>query len=218
MTAATRTPVRERFELAAAFLVLAGVGHVLAIPDHADPGHGGVLYGAAFATVATAQLFAASSLARARGASRRGAVIVGTAVLVGIWAVSRTVGLPFGPHPGVAEAAGVLDGLTVAAQLAVLGLLAGNGRRMRPPMAFAASLAITVVVAIAVFNLAGPTEPAGAVSHRHEQPAPGQGHPQDDPDGTPARQPAGPPSDHRERADGADAHPTTALATPHTHP
>ncbi len=78
------------------------------------------------------------------------------------WLWSRTVGLPFGPEPGVAEAVGVPDvlacALEVVALLAVLGLL--HGRLVRPPLsAHTRGLAVLALIAVTVigFAAAGPS-------------------------------------------------------------
>ena len=69
----------------------------------------------------------------------------------------------------------MLDALTVAAQLGVLGLLLRTQRRPRVPMRFAASISI-VVMGIAALNVAGVSTPTGAASHEHEQSDAGDAH------------------------------------------
>lgn len=212
MTAAAGTPRMDRFKVAAGLLVLAAAGHALAIPHHADPGHGGASHVAAFTAVTAAQLLGAVAVARSPVACRRRAVVlIGSAVLIALWAVSRTVGLPYGPHPGESEAVGLLDALTVAAQLGVVGLLARTSRPLRLPVAFAASFAV-VIVGMATLDGAGLAPPAGATSHHHEQPD--GGHDQNQrPLGAPFAEPAAATShDDYERADVEHGHSHDGIA------
>ena len=94
--------------------VLAGAAHAVAAPDHF---RSEALFGALFAAVAVAQVGGAALL-RFRATP---ALVTLTAsanlLLVAVWAVSRTVGLPFGPGAGVPEPVGALDALAVAGQL-----------------------------------------------------------------------------------------------------
>lgn len=84
--------------------------------------------------------------------------VVGNAGIIGLWIVSRTAGIPFGPDRGVPEAVGVadviasaLEGLLVASTvwyLARPGHHAGrSGSRTRVRVA---TLAITATVAVAL--------------------------------------------------------------------
>lgn len=159
--------VTSSSRIAAWLVVVAAAGHALAVPHHADPGHGGALYGVAFAAVAVAQLAVAAAISRrpAEKWSRQLAIL--TALLVtALWAVSRTRGLPFGSHAGVPEAVGILDGLTVASQLGVVGVLAPR-RRRRVPIALASSFA-AVMIGVAAFNMADVVGPgAAAIPHGH---------------------------------------------------
>jgi hypothetical protein len=58
--------------------------------------------------------------------SRRPLLVSGGAVnliVIGVWVVSRSVGVPFGPHAGEAEDPGFLDGLATSLEaLLVLGV------------------------------------------------------------------------------------------------
>lgn len=170
MTSASRIQPISRCQAAAGLLVLAAVGHALAIPHHADPGHGGPVQVAAFAAVAAAQLLGAAAIARRpaeRG--RRAVVVAGSVALIAVWAVSRTTGLAYGPHPGEAEAIGALDALTVVAQLGVVGLLMTPGRRHRLPMAVAACVAALVLGAAAI-DISNVDTPAHASTPHHTEP------------------------------------------------
>ncbi|MEA2255920.1 MAG: hypothetical protein QOG35_1965 [Solirubrobacteraceae bacterium] len=49
--------------------------------------------------------------------------IAGNLAIVGMYVVSRTVGVPMGPHARVAEAAGAVDLACTAAEIALIGVL-----------------------------------------------------------------------------------------------
>lgn len=80
-----------------------------------------------------------------------GAAIAVNALTVVIWAWSRTLGLPFGPDPGVAEAVGAPDVLaTLLEVVLVIGLVVGRpppgiGERWRR-RAILATVALAAVV------------------------------------------------------------------------
>lgn len=96
--------------------------HAWLAPSHFSE-HG--LLGAGF--LAAAVLQTAWALAARAGLSPRlvAAGVAGNAVFVAAWLLQRTVGLP---GAGVPEAIGVLDTLTVAAELSLWGLLLGLER------------------------------------------------------------------------------------------
>ena len=86
-----------------------------------------------------------------------GAAAISVVPLVA-WLWSRTLGLPFGPEPGVAEAVGVPDVLAcvleVVALLAVLALL-NPGRLVRPPLsAHTRGLAVLALIAVTAIGFA----------------------------------------------------------------
>jgi hypothetical protein len=105
------------------------------------------------------------------------AVAISTAPLL-VWLTSRTVGLPFGPEPGVAQPIGLVDGtaalLEVAALVAAVLLLRAPGW-LRPPSAaqHLGRLALVAVIAVTVVGLgtgiggSGPTAPAPETGHPH---------------------------------------------------
>ena len=49
---------------------------------------------------------------------------IGNALLIVVWAISRTVGVPLGPHPWTPEAVGVVDVLSKVDELAAIVLVA----------------------------------------------------------------------------------------------
>jgi hypothetical protein len=213
MTTTSSTQPIHRFKVAAGLLVLAALGHAFAIPHHADPGHGGPAQGAVFAAVAAAQLLGAAAIARRPGdTGRRTVAVAGSALLIIVWAISRTAGLPYGPHPGEAEVIGTLDAVTVAAQLGVIGLLLHTGRRLRLPMTIAGSFAV-IVIGLATLNVANVATPAQATTH-HEHPDASRDHmPANERAAEP--EPANAHADSEREGEPGHSHPD---ATEHAHP
>lgn len=81
-------------------------------------------HGLFFLVVALAQLVYAVLLLR-QPSSRTVLVagIVGNALVVVLWAVTRTVGIPLGPATGEVETIGVVDTVSKLAELALIGCL-----------------------------------------------------------------------------------------------
>ena len=106
---------------AAGLSVLAGLLHLIVMPEHFDEWLG---YGLFFLVLALAQLVYSVLLLR-RPSSRTVLVagIVGNALIIGLWAVTRTVGIPLGPASGEVEAIGVVDTVSKLAELALIGYL-----------------------------------------------------------------------------------------------
>jgi hypothetical protein len=99
----------------------AAAGHASAVPAHLpeQPLHALLFAGAALAQVVAAAAYA-------RWGTFRVLLLLGTGqvALLGLWLVSRTTGLPWGPGAWAREPIGALDGLVVAAEAsAVWGLL-----------------------------------------------------------------------------------------------
>jgi len=117
----TMTPSKTWLYAAAGLSVVAGLLHLLVIPEHFEEWLG---YGLFFLIVALAQLVYAVLLLR-RPASRALLVagIVGNALIVGFWTFTRTVGVPLGPAAGEVEAIGVVDTASKLAELALIGCL-----------------------------------------------------------------------------------------------
>ena len=103
---------RKKWILAAAGLsALAGFIHILVTPDHFEEWIG---YGLFFLIASAAQLMYALLLL-AHGANRDLllAGIIGNALIIGLWLVTRTIGIPFfGPEAGEVEAFGLLDNVS----------------------------------------------------------------------------------------------------------
>jgi hypothetical protein len=101
------------------FLVCAALIHLAVVGPHlAESG----LYAAFFVSAAVAQLIAAMALTMTRNRRWLMAIALGNALIIVVWAVSRTVGLPIGPTPGVAESVSVPDVLATVAEVAIVTL------------------------------------------------------------------------------------------------
>ena len=111
-------PQRTSVIVAVTLSASAGI-HAAVIPEHYSEWW---LAGAFFAFATAAQALGAYQLVRgaARKSIRFGLVL--NAALIGIWVISRSAGLPFGPAAGTSESIGVLDlGATGAELVAVAG-------------------------------------------------------------------------------------------------
>jgi hypothetical protein len=96
---------------------------------------------------------------------------VGNAAVVGVWVLSRTVGLPVGPDAGTPEAVGGLDGLGTVFEVLIAGgclalLRGGLDRRRGLPRAYEllGICAVLVVAMLTVTAIAGGT--AGHATRR----------------------------------------------------
>jgi hypothetical protein len=126
--------VRPPADIAMAGLLAAAGGlHLAALPGHL---RSSTTVGAFFAVTAVAQLIGAVLVATRPSRRVAGAVVAGNLVLLGLWALSRTTGLPVGGDIGAREPLAALDGLAAAVELlAVLGALRHlSGRRAVPPV------------------------------------------------------------------------------------
>jgi hypothetical protein len=132
VAAALRTgapaPLRARSEpalLLASLAWSAATVHAAAAVVHLDEW---LLAAVFFAVVAVAQ-FAIGAWLWARP-EPRALLLAGAsgAALAGLWAVSRTVGLPFGPEHGHAESVGVLDLVATGDEVLVLATVVALGR------------------------------------------------------------------------------------------
>ena len=104
--------------------LLAAMAHVLATPGHLQVWW---VYGALFALAALLEA-AVGMLVFALPPRRRlvPLYLAGAALHLGtiaVWAVSRTVGVPFGPERGEVEPAGWLDGASKLLEAASAGLM-----------------------------------------------------------------------------------------------
>jgi hypothetical protein len=113
-------------------LVLAGVIHGLVLPEHFRES---ALYGAFFLALTISQLSLAAIVALHPGRRTMHYVAAASLLVVGLWVVSRTTGLPVGPEPWRAESLGALDVAASCAELiTAMGCLAqlrGASARVR---------------------------------------------------------------------------------------
>lgn len=100
--------------LAAAAAAGSALVHFAVAPEHFAEWWG---FGLFFVLCGEAQLGWALLVGRRPRRPVLAAGIAGSLLLVVVWVVSRTAGLPFGPEPGVPEAAGIPDLVTVALEL-----------------------------------------------------------------------------------------------------
>jgi hypothetical protein len=112
-----------------AFLVCAALIHLAVVGPHLEESG---LYAAFFICAAVAQLVAAMTLTVTRNRRWLMAIALGNALIIVVWAVSRTVGLPIGPTPGVAESVSVPDVLATVAEVAIVTLSAALARTRHP--------------------------------------------------------------------------------------
>jgi hypothetical protein len=101
----------------AALLATAGGFHLAALPSHL---HESAAAGMFFAAVALGQLVGAVLVATRPSSRTTVAVILGNVVVLAIWAVSRTTGLPVGGELGAREPLAALDGLAAVAEILVV--------------------------------------------------------------------------------------------------
>ena len=142
--------------LLGAALVGAAIIHAAVVPEHLDEWLAAGLF---FVALTMAELTVAGLLLT----GHRGRRVLHSAVAVSViplcaWLWSRTIGLPFGPEPGVTEAIGVPDvlacALEVGALLAALALLRPD-KLARPRLsAHALGLAVLALLAVTVIGFA----------------------------------------------------------------
>src|SRR5262245_36631982 len=144
--------------LLAALLLGAGVIHVAMAPSHLGES---AIEGAGFLAAAWVQL-ALGVVVLLRAPSRRLllAVAATSVVLIAVWLVSRTAGLPFGAHAGHAESVSVVDGVCVGlaavAALVAAAMLAGLASGLRR----SGGVAVVGVLGAVAFTTAAVASPA----------------------------------------------------------
>ncbi len=117
-------------------LVGAAVIHAAVVPEHLDEW---LAAGVFFIALTTAELAVAGLLLTGHGGRRILLAAAAVSVIpLTAWLWSRTLGLPFGPEPGVTEAVGVPDVLAcvleVGALLAAIALLRPGRARAAPAL------------------------------------------------------------------------------------
>jgi hypothetical protein len=125
MTETTSTHLKPRSWLVRATVISASLGllHMLATPLYFDEWLG---YGVFFVTVAVLQVM--YSMALAAGEPNRTLYwvgIAGNALVIGLWVITRTVGIPFlGPMAGEVLPVGLLDTVAQILEAALIFHLA----------------------------------------------------------------------------------------------
>ncbi|HEX6500660.1 MAG TPA: hypothetical protein VF054_16750 [Micromonosporaceae bacterium] len=112
--------------VAAVMSVVAGLAHYAVVPEHRAEW---VWYAVFFTVLGAFQvIWAALAWTGDRRVLLTGALV--NLAVIGLWAVSRTSGLPVGPDAGEPEAVGALDVVCVAAE-AIIAACALVGMRAR---------------------------------------------------------------------------------------
>lgn len=116
----------------ATFSAAAAAIHLSVVGEHV---HESLLFGTFFACAGLGQAAWAVAVTRAPDGKVLLAGAVGNAAIMAIWAMSRTVGIPVGPHRWMAEAVSAPDAMATAFEaLIVVGTWA-LARRPDPPSA-----------------------------------------------------------------------------------
>ena len=156
-----------------ALLAGAGLVHVAMAPAHLTSS---AADGVGFLVVGVVQLLVAVLVVARPSRAAYGVAAGVSAVALGAWLVSRTVGLPYGAHEGVAESVAFVDGATAVLEgLALIGagLLLARGSAPRVGGVALKVLAVGAV-ALSVAAIASPS----AREHGHDdaEAAGGHGH------------------------------------------
>ena len=112
---------RRLMGIAIALTMVAALIHVWAMPEHFEEWW---FYGVLFALVALLQGFYGVALWLWGGRTVFILGMVGNLAVVAFYLVTRTVGVPFGPHMGEVEAVGGLDLAATASEVALVATLA----------------------------------------------------------------------------------------------
>jgi hypothetical protein len=138
--------------------VCAALVHTAVMPDHFRES---IWYGGFFVVAAVSQLAFAAIIVVRPSPRLLQAGTIGSAVIIGLWLVTRLIGVPIGPDNGATEEFGVLDvAATVAEGMVVIaGIMALRVWKARPawrwsrwPAVFriAAPLCVTAAVLLSV--------------------------------------------------------------------
>lgn len=143
----------------------AGVVHVFSTPTHWQEW---LLAGVFFAVAAGFQLLWGLLALRIGGALFRMTGLLANLGLIGLWALTRWYGLPFGPHAGAPEAFGAADLITAAMEAAiVIGLLWSLLPRERHGVFSAGAHRAVVVLAFLVLGAMAVPGSTAALEHSH---------------------------------------------------
>jgi hypothetical protein len=130
----------------AALSLLAAIIHLWVMPEHFEEWWG---YGTFFLVVAIAQGLYALFLLRRPGRPILLLGVAGNLIVVILWVVTRTSGIPLvGPHAGEVEEVGALDLLCT---LAELGVIFGLGAAAMKDLVTESRIQIVVVFTVSAF-------------------------------------------------------------------
>ncbi|MGH8972646.1 MAG: hypothetical protein ACRD0C_05520 [Acidimicrobiia bacterium] len=101
----------------AALLAVAGGLHIAALPSHAQESSPAAAF---FLAAGLGQLITAVLLVARPSRATTATVVVGNVAILGVWTMSRLVGVPLGAHQGQPEPVAALDGLATALELVVI--------------------------------------------------------------------------------------------------
>jgi hypothetical protein len=146
--------------LLVAGLVGSAAVHAAVIPEHLQEW---AAAGSFFVVLAIAQFALGLTVLVRLDRLVLGAAVAVSVVPLGLWLVSRTVGLPFGPETWTPEAVGLADVASCLLELVTLAVAAAlwlhRGRLARTPGASAHARAVAVVCLVAITTLGlGATE------------------------------------------------------------
>ena len=150
--------------VAAGGLAVAAGAHFAALPAHRGEG---ALTTGFFIVVAVTQLATALAVARGWSAAIRHGVVAGNLSVLALWAWSRTVGVPFGSHAGVAEAVGPLDLAAAVAQVVAVAAVVMLPRMWTRHAILGHRIAVLAVAAVVAVGGAG-LVPSVHADHAHD--------------------------------------------------
>jgi hypothetical protein len=160
-------PIAARVLLAATLLGASTI-HLVMVPSHLDES---TVEGAGFIASAWVQLVLAVAVLIRPRRWVLAAVVVTNLAFVGVWAWSRTTGLPVGAHPGEAEAVSFVDGATVALELGavvVAGWLLPRPRRLGSGGRALALVGAVAALALTTAAVASPSALEHASAGHHD--------------------------------------------------
>lgn len=147
--------------LTAALLLGAGLIHAAMAPSHLGES---AVEGAGFVVAAWAQIALGVAVVVRPARWVNAAIVASNLALVAVWAVSRTAGLPFGAHAGHAETVSIVDGVTVALELAAVLVATGVVARLVrvPAVALAGAAGALVFASVAIASPAARDHASGS--------------------------------------------------------
>jgi len=119
------------YRVAGGLAVVAGLIHLYVAPAHFV--EEGLAFGVFMLVVGAAQMVVGVAFLEEPTRAPVQATIIGTLLVVLLYLVSRTTGLPFGPHPGRPEGVDTVDVVSKTTELTLLWVLLSlpHGERIR---------------------------------------------------------------------------------------